>query len=207
MSNPESNTVVLASGNRGKLAELGNLLADMGITLRSQAEFDVIEADETGLSFIENAILKARNAARQTGFAALADDSGLSVDALGGAPGIYSARYAGEHAQDADNNAKLLKALENETKRHAHFHCALAFVRHADDPAPIVTEGLWHGEILSAPRGSNGFGYDPLFYIADLNLCSAELSKEQKNELSHRALALSQLLPRLRAEYLDSSNR
>ena len=207
MSNPESNTVVLASGNRGKLAELGNLLADMGITLRSQAEFDVIEADETGLSFIENAILKARNAARQTGFAALADDSGLSVDALGGAPGIYSARYAGEHAQDADNNAKLLHALKNETKRRAHFHCALAFVRHADDPAPIVAEGLWHGEILSAPRGSNGFGYDPLFYIADLNLSSAELSKEQKNQLSHRALALSQLLPRLRAEYLDSSNR
>ena len=206
MSNPESNTVVLASGNRGKLAELGNLLADMGITLRSQAEFDVIEADETGLSFIENAILKARNAARQTGFAALADDSGLSVDALGGAPGIYSARYAGEHAQDADNNAKLLNALKNETKRRAQFHCALAFVRHADDPAPIVAEGLWHGDILSAPRGSNGFGYDPLFYIADLNLSSAELSKEQKNKLSHRALALSQLLPRLRAEYLDSSN-
>ncbi|MFT6551125.1 MAG: XTP/dITP diphosphohydrolase [Zhongshania marina] len=206
MSNPRSNTVVLASGNRGKLAELGNLLADMGITLRSQAEFDVIEADETGLSFIENAILKARNAARQTGFAALADDSGLSVDALGGAPGIYSARYAGEHAQDADNNAKLLNALKNETKRRAHFHCALAFVRHADDPTPIVAEGLWHGEILSAPRGSNGFGYDPLFYIADLNLCSAELSKEQKNQLSHRALALSQLLPRLRAEFLNPFN-
>lgn len=206
MSNPHSNTVVLASGNRGKLAELGNLLAGMGITLRSQAEFDVVEAEETGLSFIENAILKARNAARQTGFAALADDSGLSVDALGGAPGIYSARYAGEHAQDADNNAKLLHALKNETKRRAHFHCALAFVRHADDPTPIVTEGLWHGDILSAPRGSNGFGYDPLFYIADLNLSSAELSKEQKNKLSHRALALSQLLPRLRAEYLDSSN-
>lgn len=205
MSN--TNTVVLASGNRGKLAELGNLLAGMGITLRSQAEFDVIEAEETGLSFIENAILKARNAARQTGFAALADDSGLSVDALGGAPGIYSARYAGEHAQDADNNTKLLNALKNETKRRAHFHCALAFVRHADDPAPIVAEGLWYGDILSAPRGSNGFGYDPLFYIADLNLCSAELSKEQKNQLSHRALALSQLLPRLRAEYLDSSNR
>jgi XTP/dITP diphosphohydrolase len=206
VSNPHSNTVVLASGNRGKLAELGNLLAGMGITLRSQAEFDVVEAEETGLSFIENAILKARNAARQTGFAALADDSGLSVDALGGAPGIYSARYAGEHAQDADNNAKLLHALKNETKRRAHFHCALAFVRHADDPTPIVTEGLWHGDILSAPRGSNGFGYDPLFYIADLNLSSAELSKEQKNKLSHRALALSQLLPRLRAEYLDSSN-
>lgn len=206
MSSSSNNTVVLASGNRGKLTELDNLLAGMGITLRSQAEFDVIEADETGLSFIENAILKARNAARQTGFAALADDSGLSVDTLGGAPGIYSARYAGEHAQDADNNAKLLDALTGETNRRAHFHCALAFVRHADDPAPIVSEGLWYGDILSAPRGSNGFGYDPLFYIADLNLCSAELSKEQKNQLSHRALALSQLLPRLRAEYLHSAN-
>lgn len=197
------NTVVLASGNRGKLLELGNLLDGLGITLLSQADFNVIEAEETGLSFIENAILKARNAARQSGHAALADDSGLCVDALGGAPGIYSARYAGEKAQDADNNLKLLDALQGESNRKAHFHCALAFVRHADDPAPIVAEGLWQGDILDAPRGTNGFGYDPLFYINDLNLCSAELSKEQKNQLSHRALALAQLLPRLRSEYLS----
>jgi XTP/dITP diphosphohydrolase len=198
------NIVVLASGNRGKLLELNNLLNGLGIELRSQADFDVVEAEETGLSFIENAILKARNAARQTGHAALADDSGLCVDALGGAPGIYSARYAGANAQDADNNAKLINALQSETNRHAHFHCALAFVRHADDPAPIVSEGLWQGEILHAPRGTNGFGYDPLFHIANLGLCSAELSKEQKNQLSHRALALAQLLPRLESEYLGS---
>lgn len=203
MSSSE-NIVVLASGNRGKLLELNNLLNGLGIELRSQADFDVVEAEEAGLSFIENAILKARNAARQTGHAALADDSGLCVDALGGAPGIYSARYAGANAQDADNNAKLATALQGETNRHAHFHCALAFVRHADDPAPIVTEGLWQGEILDAPRGTNGFGYDPLFYIANLGLCSAELSKEQKNQLSHRALALAQLLPRLESEYLGS---
>ena len=136
------NTVVLASGNRGKLRELSDLLNGLGITLRSQADFDVVEAEENGLSFIENAILKARNAARQTGFAALADDSGLCVDALGGAPGIYSARYAGANAQDADNNTKLLETLKEHSNRGAHFHCALAFVRHADDPAPLVCEGL-----------------------------------------------------------------
>ncbi|MBW2941262.1 RdgB/HAM1 family non-canonical purine NTP pyrophosphatase [Zhongshania aquimaris] len=198
------NTVVLASGNRGKLRELSDLLNGLGITLRSQADFDVVEAEENGLSFIENAILKARNAARQTGFAALADDSGLCVDALGGAPGIYSARYAGANAQDADNNTKLLETLKAHSNRGAHFHCALAFVRHADDPAPLVCEGQWHGEILSAPRGDNGFGYDPLFYIASLDCCSAELSKEQKNKISHRALALQQLLPRLRTEYLGA---
>ena len=162
------NTVVLASGNRGKLRELSDLLNGLGITLRSQADFDVVEAEENGLSFIENAILKARNAARQTGFAALADDSGLCVDALGGAPGIYSARYAGANAQDADNNTKLLETLKEHSNRGAHFHCALAFVRHADD------------------------------------CCSAELSKEQKNKISHRALALQQLLPRLRTEYLGA---
>jgi XTP/dITP diphosphohydrolase len=198
------NVVVLATGNRGKLLELGQLLEPVGITLRSQADLDVVEAEETGLSFIENAILKARNAARQTGFAALADDSGLCVDALGGAPGIYSARYAGVNASDADNNATLLTALADQSNRSAHFHCALAFVRHADDPAPIVCEGLWQGEILSAPRGSKGFGYDPLFYVAELALCSAELSKAQKNQLSHRALALKLLLPRLHSEYLGS---
>lgn len=204
MTHSDSNTVVLASGNRGKLQELNNLLGQLGITLRSQADFDVVEAEENGLSFIENAILKARNAARQSGCPALADDSGLCVDALGGAPGIYSARYAGEHAQDADNNTKLLAALDGEANRNAHFHCALAFVRHADDPAPLVCEGLWQGSILTSPRGNNGFGYDPLFLVNDLDLSSAELNKAQKNQMSHRALALKQLLPRLRAEYLGA---
>ncbi|WP_373097558.1 RdgB/HAM1 family non-canonical purine NTP pyrophosphatase [Zhongshania sp.] len=194
--------VVLASGNRGKLQELNDLLGGLGIELRSQADYQVVEADETGLSFIENAILKARNAARQSGCAALADDSGLCIDALGGAPGIYSARYAGAHANDASNNAKLLAELSGNTNRGAHFHCALAFVRHADDPAPIVCEGLWQGAILAQARGENGFGYDPLFYIAEHAKSSAELSKSEKNKISHRALALQQLLPRLQAEYM-----
>ncbi|WP_373078953.1 RdgB/HAM1 family non-canonical purine NTP pyrophosphatase [Zhongshania sp.] len=194
--------VVLASGNRGKLQELNDLLGGLGIELRSQADYQVVEADETGLSFIENAILKARNAARQSGCAALADDSGLCVDALGGAPGIYSARYAGAHANDASNNAKLLAELSGNTNRSAHFHCALAFVRHADDPAPIVCEGLWQGAILAQARGENGFGYDPLFYIAEHAKSSAELSKSEKNKISHRSLALQQLLPRLQAEYM-----
>ena len=194
--------VVLASGNRGKLQELNDLLGGLGIALRSQAEYQVVEAEETGLSFIENAILKARNAARQSGCAALADDSGLCVDALGGAPGIYSARYAGAGANDAANNTKLLIELNNRPQRGAHFHCALAFVRHADDPAPIVCEGQWQGTILEQARGENGFGYDPLFYIAELEKSSAELSKAEKNQISHRALALKQLLPRLQTEYL-----
>jgi XTP/dITP diphosphohydrolase len=194
--------VVLASGNRGKLQELNDLLSGLGIELRSQADYKVEEAEETGLSFIENAILKARNAARQSGCAALADDSGLCVDALDGAPGIYSARYAGTNADDASNNAKLLLALTGNTQRRAHFHCALAFVRHADDPAPIVCEGQWRGTILEQPRGDNGFGYDPLFFIAELAKSSAELNKAEKNQFSHRALALQQLLPRLHAEYL-----
>lgn len=194
--------VVLASGNRGKLQELNDLLGGLGIALRSQADYQVVEAEETGLSFIENAILKARNAARQSGCAALADDSGLCVDALGGAPGIYSARYAGASANDAANNAKLLTELNNKSQRGAHFHCALAFVRHADDPAPIVCEGQWQGTILEQARGENGFGYDPLFYIAELEKSSAELSKAEKNQISHRALALKQLLPRLQTEYL-----
>ena len=199
---PTQHTVVLASGNRGKLQELNDLLGGLGIELHSQADYDVIEAEETGLSFIENAILKARNAARQSGYAALADDSGLCVDALGGAPGIYSARYAGTDANDTSNNAKLLSELKAYSQRDAHFHCALAFVRHADDPAPIVCEGLWRGTILEQARGDNGFGYDPLFFVAALNKSSAELSKADKNQISHRALALQQLLPRLHAEYL-----
>ncbi len=194
--------VVLASGNHGKLQELNDLLSGLGIALRSQADYQVIEAEEDGLSFIENAIIKARNAARQSGCAALADDSGLCVNTLDGAPGIYSARYAGAGASDAENNAKLLSALNGISDRRAHFHCALAFVRHADDPAPIVCEGQWRGTILEQPRGGNGFGYDPLFYIAELDKSSAELSKAEKNQISHRALALQQLLPRLHAEYM-----
>jgi XTP/dITP diphosphohydrolase len=192
--------VVLASGNKGKLKELAAILSQADLQLHSQSEFAVIEAEENGLSFVENAIIKARNAAKQTGLPAIADDSGLCVDALQGAPGIYSARYAGENATDPDNNRKLLAAIAEQDNRRAHFHCALVFVRHSDDPAPIVCEGIWQGEIIDNPKGDNGFGYDPLFYIPELACCSAELPPEQKNRLSHRGQALNQLLPRLKKE-------
>ncbi len=192
--------VVLASGNRGKLRELQQRLGETGLVLRSQAEFEVPEADETGLTFVENALLKARNAARHTGLPAIADDSGLSVDALGGRPGIYSARFAGAGASDADNNAKLLELLADtpEAERGAEFICALVYLRHAEDPCPLICEGRWRGRMLDAPRGSNGFGYDPLFYVPGRDCSSAELAPEEKNRISHRGLALTALIDRLR---------
>lgn len=189
--------LVLASGNPGKLAELSDILADLDAEVLPQSEFDVPDAVEDGLSFVENALIKARHAARHSGLPALADDSGLCVDALGGAPGIYSARYAGTHGDDEANNRKLLANLTDVDNRRAHFHCALVFVRHENDPAPIICEGLWWGEIVDRARGDNGFGYDPLFYIPSLGCCSAELPKAQKNALSHRGQALAQLLTRL----------
>lgn len=189
--------LVLASGNPGKLAELSDILADLDAEVLPQSEFDVPDAVEDGLSFVENAIIKARHAARYSGLPALADDSGLCVDALGGAPGIYSARYAGTHGDDEANNRKLLANLAGVDNRRAHFHCALVFVRHENDPAPIICEGLWWGEIVDQPQGDNGFGYDPLFYIPSLGCCSAELPKAQKNAVSHRGQALAQLLTRL----------
>ena len=189
--------LVLASGNPGKLAELSDILADLDAEVLPQSEFDVPDAVEDGLSFVENALIKARHAARHSGLPALADDSGLCVDALGGAPGIYSARYAGTHGDDEANNRKLLANLAGVDNRRAHFHCALVFVRHENDPAPIICEGLWWGEIVDQPRGDNGFGYDPLFYIPSLGCCSAELPKAQKNAVSHRGQALAQLLTRL----------
>ncbi|MBX9754041.1 MAG: RdgB/HAM1 family non-canonical purine NTP pyrophosphatase, partial [Pseudomonadaceae bacterium] len=165
--------LVLASHNAGKLKELQAMLGD-GIKVQAVSAFSLVEPDETGLSFIENAILKARHAARVSGLPALADDSGLAVDHLGGAPGIYSARYAGGLG-DAANNAKLLEALQDvpDEQRGAQFVCAVALVRHADDPLPIVCEGLWHGSILREPRGSQGFGYDPLFWVSERNCASA----------------------------------
>ena len=168
------------------------------IEVLPQREFTDQEADETGLSFVENAILKARHAARASGLPALADDSGLAVDALGGAPGIYSARYA-DGQGDAANNAKLLQALRDvpDAERGARFICALALVRHAEDPVPIICEGAWEGRILHAARGEHGFGYDPLFLIPELGLSSAELPAQQKNQLSHRARAMQQLRARL----------
>jgi len=192
--------IVLASNNSGKLKELQSLLSPLGIELLSQKDFNLPSVDETGLSFIENAILKARYVAKETGLAAIADDSGLCVDALGGAPGIYSARYAGIDATDGSNNQKLLAELAgvDDAQRGAHFRCALALVRHAEDPVPLVCEGVWHGRILSELSGSNGFGYDPLFYVDELGKASAELSSEIKNQHSHRAKALILLIQQLK---------
>ena len=189
--------LVLASHNTGKLKELQALLGS-GIRVRSIVEFSSQVPEENALSFIENAILKARHAARVSGLPALADDSGLAVDALGGAPGIHSARYA-DGQGDAGNNAKLLQALQDvpEAQRGAQFVCALALVRHADDPLPIICEGLWRGSILRQLQGRNGFGYDPLFWVAERQCSSAELTPAEKNQLSHRALAMALLKQRL----------
>ncbi|WP_321349973.1 RdgB/HAM1 family non-canonical purine NTP pyrophosphatase [Halopseudomonas oceani] len=189
--------LVLASNNKGKLAELQAMLGD-SITVRPQSDFTDIEAEETGLTFVENALIKARHAARASGLPALADDSGLAVDALGGAPGIYSARYAGGGG-DAANNAKLLEALKDvpDTERGAQFICALALLRHAEDPIPLICEGAWEGRILHAASGEHGFGYDPLFWVPERDCSSAELSPQEKNQLSHRARAMALLKTRL----------
>lgn len=192
--------LVLASGNAGKLKELSSLLAPLGIEVLPQSAFNVSEAEEPHPSFVENAIAKARHAARATGLPALADDSGLCVDVLGGAPGVLSARFAGEPKSDARNNALLLERLAGEPNRHARFYCALALVRHADDPQPIIACGEWRGEILETPRGQGGFGYDPLFLVPDLDQTAAEIDHSLKNVLSHRGKAMRQLLDRLRAE-------
>lgn len=184
---------VLASNNRGKLAEFAHLLSDIGVSIKPQAELGVSDAVEDGLSFIENALIKARWASSHTGLPALADDSGLAVDALGGEPGIYSARYAGPDASDAHNNEKLLAAMAaiSAENRSAQFHCVLAFVRHAQDPTPVICHGIWQGTILPAARGSNGFGYDPLFFVPELNKSAAELSQADKAQHSHRGKAIA----------------
>jgi XTP/dITP diphosphohydrolase len=192
--------LVLASGNAGKLAELRQLLDGDRFRLRPQSDFGVHDAEETGLTFIENALLKARHAARATGLPALGDDSGLCVDALGGAPGVHSAYFAGREGsreeRDARNNAKLLARLGEE--RRAHYRCVMALVRRADDPEPLVAEGAWHGSIARAPRGANGFGYDPLFIVPERGVTAAELADEDKNRLSHRARAAARLAELLR---------
>jgi len=190
--------VVLASGNAGKLRELAATLAPLGMQLISQSEFAVPEVEETGLSFVENALLKARAAALVSGHPAIADDSGLEVDYLKGAPGIHSARYSGEG--DAANNSKLLAALGDlpPEQRSARFQCALVYMRHALDPMPVVCQASWEGRILKAPRGANGFGYDPLFYVPEYDCSSAEIPTEEKNRISHRARASALLLEALR---------
>ncbi|MCG3730140.1 XTP/dITP diphosphatase [Vibrio cincinnatiensis] len=187
--------IVLATGNQGKVREMADLLADFGFDVVAQSEFKVSEVAETGTTFIENAIIKARHAAKETGLAAIADDSGLEVDYLHGAPGIYSARYAGDHASDAENIEKLLEALKEvpEAQRTARFHCVLVLMRHADDPTPIVCHGQWEGRILTQTQGSNGFGYDPLFWVPEEQCSSAQLEPIRKKQLSHRGQALKQL--------------
>jgi XTP/dITP diphosphohydrolase len=193
--------LVLASGNAGKLAELRALLNGSRFTLRAQSELGVADVDETGLTFIENALLKARHAALATGLPALADDSGLCVDALGGAPGLYSARYGGVHGDAGRNIARLLRELDGvaDDARGASFHCAIVVLRRADDPQPIIAEGQWRGRILHAPRGAGGFGYDPVFLDPNSGLTAAELPAATKNTISHRGLALAMLRERLAA--------
>jgi XTP/dITP diphosphohydrolase len=191
--------LVLASNNAKKLNELSELLAPLGLTLLPQAQLGVGEAEEPHCTFVENALEKARHAARLTGLPALADDSGICVDAFGGAPGVQSARFAGEPKSDARNNEKLLADLANQANRRAHYYCVLVYVRSADDPQPIIAEGEWHGEILSVPRGEGGFGYDPLFLVPELGLSVAEISSEEKHRRSHRGQALARLLERLQA--------
>ena len=197
----ESATVVLASGNAGKLAELQRILASLPMTLVSQSEFQVPEVAETGLTFVENALLKARAACQHTGLPAIADDSGLEVDYLGGEPGIHSARYSGEG--DAGNNQRLLTELAGvpADQRSARFQCVLVYLRHALDPVPVICQGSWEGEILFEPRGQNGFGYDPLFLVPECGVSSAELDAVEKNARSHRGQALRALVELLEDRY------
>lgn len=192
--------VVLATGNAGKVRELASLLEDFGLDIVAQTELGVESAEETGLTFIENAILKARHAAQITGLPAIADDSGLAVDALGGAPGIYSARYAGVDASDQQNLEKLLDALQDvpDDQRQAQFHCVLVYLRHAEDPTPLVCHGSWRGVIAREAAGHGGFGYDPIFFVPSEGKTAAELSREEKSAISHRGQALKLLLDALR---------
>ncbi|MDP2168897.1 MAG: RdgB/HAM1 family non-canonical purine NTP pyrophosphatase [Rhodocyclaceae bacterium] len=190
--------IVLASNNAGKLREFAQLLATFDYEVLPQSAFNVPEADEPHCTFVENALAKARHAAKLTGLPALADDSGICVTALGGAPGVYSARYAGEPKSDERNNQKMIAALQGQSDRRAHYVAVLVFVRHAGDPQPIVVEGEWHGEIIDTPRGAGGFGYDPYFLVPDLQQTAAEISAEEKNKRSHRGKALTLLIERLK---------
>lgn len=191
---------VLASGNPGKVREINKILSGLDIEVVPQSEFNVPEIEETGLTFVENAILKARNAAEHTGLPSIADDSGIEVDALKGAPGIYSARYAGIGASDQENLQKLLTALQDtpDQQRTARFQCLMVCMQHANDPTPIICQGTWEGRILEKPSGTNGFGYDPVFLVPEYDCSAAQLTAEQKNNLSHRGKALQQLLKVLR---------
>lgn len=190
--------LILASNNAGKLKEFNELLSTVGFSVHPQGEFDVPEADEPHCTFVENALEKARHAARLTGLPALADDSGVCVNALGGAPGVFSARFAGEPKSDARNSAKLVADLAAHDDKSAYYYCVLVFVRHAGDPQPVIADGRWNGEIITEARGNGGFGYDPHFFIPALGKCAAELSAEEKNRLSHRGQALRALVEKLK---------
>jgi len=193
-----SRKLILASDNAGKLKEFGTMLAPIGFDLHAQREFNVPEAEEPHPSFVENALAKARHAARLTGLPALADDSGVCANALGGAPGVYSARYAGEPKSDSRNNQKLVADLAMQADKSAYYFCVLVFVRHAGDPQPVIAEGRWDGEIIADARGQGGFGYDPHFWLPELGKTAAELSSDEKNRLSHRGQALRILIEKLR---------
>lgn len=195
--------LVVASENKDKLKEIEGYLSNLPVSLIPQSAFNVPKIQETGLSFVENAILKARNAAKYSDLPSMADDSGISVDALGGSPGIYSSRYAGNDARAEDNIKKLLSAISTLTgeERKARFHCAIAFVRHYNDPIPIICQAQWEGRILTKPQGDNGFGYDPVFFIPNLNCTAAELDPKHKNEISHRAKALHDFIEKLKLLY------
>lgn len=191
--------LVLATGNQGKVKELAVMLEALNIDVLPQSQFNVPEVAETGTTFVENAIIKARHAAKITGLPAVADDSGIEVDALNGAPGVYSARFAGPNASDSDNIHKLLADMEGKTERSARFWCVLVYMRHADDPTPIICQASWEGKITEHPAGSGGFGYDPVFFVPTLNCSAAALSKEEKNAISHRGQALKMLAQQLKA--------
>lgn len=191
--------LVIASNNAGKLAEISALLAPLAIEVVSQSAFNVSEIAEPFVTFVENALAKARHASRCSGLPALADDSGICVAALNGVPGVHSARYAGEPKSDARNNLKLIESLQNQADRRAYYYCVIVLVRHADDPQPIIVDGSWYGEIIAQSRGTGGFGYDPYFYLPELDKTAAELTVEQKNRISHRGQALAKLVEILHA--------
>lgn len=193
-----SKKIVLASNNQGKLREMREILCALDLDLHSQSEFNVPDAPEPYFTFLENALTKARHAAKLTGLPAIADDSGICVNALGGAPGVFSARYAGEPKSDERNNAHLIASLESHPDRSAYYYCVLVYVRSENDPQPVIADGRWDGEIIAAPRGKAGFGYDPHFYLPSLQCTVAELDAERKNQLSHRAQALQELMKKLR---------
>lgn len=190
-------TLVLASNNSGKLAEFAQLLAPLGFHLKAQGDLNITEAEEPFGTFVENALAKARHASQLSGLAALADDSGICVPALGGAPGVQSARYAGEPRSDTANNAKLVREIAQYNDKSAYYYCVLVMVRHAADPQPIIADGVWHGSLIEQPRGQGGFGYDPHFFLPRLGKTAAELSAEEKNSVSHRGQALRALINKL----------